>query len=100
MLGDFLSCRFINVPPDPIDAAVVPTVEAHFTTPLSHRGSSVAPIGGNDVVDLTAGATVGIGCHPTLAIGGPCPLPGRGRSTANCWSSSTSATNGEHPHGG
>lgn len=56
--------------------AIVPTLEAHFTTPLNHRSGSDA-ISGIDVVVLTGGVHIGINNRSTLtlSIGSTCSGP-------------------------
>jgi hypothetical protein len=51
---------------------IAPTVETHVTTPLNHRSDKPVP----DIVDLTYGVTLGIGCRSTLALGFVTPLTG------------------------
>jgi hypothetical protein len=55
--------------------ALVPTVELHVNTPLSHRGITTEPIGFPDTVDVTAG------CHfqfhqATLGVAVGAPMTG------------------------
>jgi hypothetical protein len=55
---------------------VAPTVEAHLTTPLNHRGSQALPIGSADILDLTFGTTIGLRAHSTLGVGVVTPVTG------------------------
>jgi hypothetical protein len=57
-------------------SSIAPTVEAHVNTPLNHRGSQTDPLGGIDVFDMTAGATLGFGRNAFLTIGVNTPLTG------------------------
>ena len=61
---------------DRIVSAVVPTLECHFNDPLNHRGSNNFPFGVADVIDLTAGVTLGLCQRSTLALGFVTPLSG------------------------
>lgn len=56
--------------------SIVPTLEVHINTPLNHRGIETMPIGGIDIVDLTAGTTIGLGQRATLSIGAVTPVTG------------------------
>jgi hypothetical protein len=55
---------------------VVPTVEVHVTTPLSHRGALSEPVGVSDLVDITAGSTFGLGHNASLTLGVGIPVVG------------------------
>jgi hypothetical protein len=60
---------------DRLISAVIPTVEAHITTPLNHRNDSsfvTAP----DLVVLTAGSHFEIGQSATLSVGVAAPVTG------------------------
>jgi hypothetical protein len=57
-------------------SAVIPTFELHVNTPLNHRGSDSTPLGLADTVDLTGGATIGIGKSASLAVGAVTPITG------------------------
>jgi hypothetical protein len=57
-------------------SAITPTFEIHVNTPLNHRGTDSTPIGLADIVDLTGGATLGIGRSSTLALGAVTPITG------------------------
>jgi hypothetical protein len=61
---------------DRLVTAIVPTLEAHITTPLNHRNALTDPIPGIDIVDLTGGVTVGLGSRSTLGLGVVTPLTG------------------------
>lgn len=58
--------------------AVVPTVEAHVTTPLNHRGVLALndKAGTPDLVDLTAGVNFEYRDHSTLGVGFAIPVTG------------------------
>jgi hypothetical protein len=55
---------------------VAPIFETHILTPLNHRGSLRDPYGAPDIVDLTAGASIGVGQRSFLNIGGVIPVTG------------------------
>jgi hypothetical protein len=55
---------------------IAPTLELHVTTPLNHRGGDVQPIPGIDIVDFTAGVTLGLGRRSTLGLAVVTPLTG------------------------
>src|SRR5262249_36027614 len=63
---------------DSLITAIVPTVELHVNTPLSHRGvlNSTDPAGTPDVVALTSGVTFEFHRRATLAVGLVTPLTG------------------------
>jgi hypothetical protein len=63
---------------DRLLTAVAPTVEAHFNTPLNHRGppSLRDPVGQSDIVDLTAGVNFGFAERTWLAVGAAIPVTG------------------------
>jgi hypothetical protein len=58
--------------------AVVPVLEAHFNTPLNHRGGLDPrdPARTSDVVDLTTGVNVQILGRSWLAVGLATPVSG------------------------
>jgi hypothetical protein len=55
---------------------LIPTLEAHVTTPLNHRGINSVPIGFPDIVDLTTGVHMGLFDRSDLALGVATPLTG------------------------
>jgi hypothetical protein len=55
--------------------AVVPTIEAHVTTPLNHRGADSVPVGVPDAVDITGGVHLFLG-RSSLTFGAAVPLTG------------------------
>jgi hypothetical protein len=55
---------------------LVPAVEAHVTTPLTHRNDPAAPIIGLDTVNLTAGLHVGVLRNSVLTVGVATPITG------------------------
>jgi hypothetical protein len=57
---------------------IAPTVEAHFSNPLNHRGALTFtdPAGSSDLVDITAGVTLEFRKGCTLALGVVTPLTG------------------------
>src|SRR5262249_11714654 len=55
---------------------IAPTLEAHLTTPLNHRGSQATPIGLPDILDLTLATTFGIRSRSTLGVGVVTPVTG------------------------
>jgi hypothetical protein len=61
---------------DALFTAIIPTLEAHITTPLNHRGTVSSAFGVPDIFDLTAGAH--LVCHQNLwlTVGGCVPLSG------------------------
>jgi hypothetical protein len=58
--------------------AIVPTVEAHFNTPLNHRGTPNLrdPVRQSDIVDLTGGVNFGFADRAWLAVGAAVPVTG------------------------
>jgi hypothetical protein len=52
---------------------VVPTIEAHVNTPITHRDKNAAYYG-VDEIELTAGVHLGIGPHGVLTFGASRPL--------------------------
>jgi hypothetical protein len=54
---------------------VILTLEAHVTTPLDHR-DAVSPIIAPDLVVLTGGVHVGLGCRSILSLGIATPVTG------------------------
>jgi hypothetical protein len=56
--------------------SITPTFELHVNTPFNHRGAAEMPISMSDIVDLTAGSTLGIGRASTLALGLVTPITG------------------------
>jgi hypothetical protein len=58
---------------DRLISSVTPIFEVHISTPLNHHG---ADQGGIDIVDLTFGATVGIGERSALNLGFVTPVTG------------------------
>jgi hypothetical protein len=60
---------------DRLITAVVPTVEAHVTTPLNHRNDTSAVVV-PDLVVLTAGSHFEIGRDATLSVGVAAPVTG------------------------
>lgn len=54
---------------------IAPTVEAHVTTPLNHRGD-IEPLIVPDIVSLTAGVHIGLGQRSVLALGINTPITG------------------------
>jgi hypothetical protein len=56
-------------------SAVIPTLEAHVTTPLNHRGA-LDPIIVPDVVALTAGVHLGLSNRAMLTLGAAVPVTG------------------------
>jgi hypothetical protein len=56
-------------------SAVIPTLEAHITTPVNHRGAN-DPITVPDIVDLTAGLHFGLGQRSMLTFGVVAPVTG------------------------
>jgi hypothetical protein len=54
---------------------IIPLVEAHVTTPLDNR-SADAPIVAPDLVVLTGGVHVGLGCRSILSLGVATPVTG------------------------
>jgi hypothetical protein len=75
---------------DRILTAVIPTIEVHATTPLTHRGVLSEPVGVADLVDITFGTSFGIGSKSTLTLGaavpvvGPRPFDIEGQVLFNC----------------
>jgi hypothetical protein len=63
-------------PPHQTLRFVIPTLEAHVTTPLDHR-STLDPIFAPDLLVLTAGVHVGLGCASTLSLGVATPTLGQ-----------------------
>lgn len=61
---------------DAIVTGIVPTLEAHVTTPLNHRHSATDPIVVPDWVVLTAGTHFVLGGGSTLLLGGAVPVTG------------------------
>jgi hypothetical protein len=61
---------------DRLITAVVPTVELHVNTPLNHRGALSEPVGASDLVDMTFGASFGIGRDSYLTLAAGLPLTG------------------------
>lgn len=55
---------------------VAPVFETHILTPLNHRGSLRDPYGAPDIVNLTAGTSIGVGQKSFLNIGGVLPVTG------------------------
>ncbi len=55
---------------------IAPTVEAHVTTPLNHRGIGTGPVSLTDIVDLTGGVTFVLCGHSTLTFGFVDPVTG------------------------
>jgi hypothetical protein len=55
--------------------SVIPTLETHVTTPLDHRGPD-ALVGMPDLVDLTAGAHLGLPWQSVLTLGVNTPVTG------------------------
>ena len=74
---------------DSLLAAVIPTLECHYTEAVNHRGVNGFP-GGLDIVSLTGGVTLGIGAKSQLNIGvnvpisGPRPYDVEGLIQLNC----------------
>src|SRR5262249_3483533 len=66
--------RFPGGPDRPV-RFVVPTVEAHVTTPLDHRGAA-DPVVVPDLVVLTAGVHFGLSGRSTLTLGAATPVTG------------------------
>jgi len=62
--------------PEALVTTLTPTFEAHVTTPLNHRGALTEPVGVADIVDLTAGVTLGLGKRSTLGIAICAPITG------------------------
>ena len=60
---------------DRLISAVIPTVEAHITTPLNHRNDS-SVVTAPDLVVLTAGRHFEIGQSATLSVGVAAPVTG------------------------
>ncbi len=69
---------FLYQKPDGGITAVVPTVEAHVTTPLNHRGilALADKAGTPDQVNLTAGVNFEYRDHSNLAVGFAVPVTG------------------------
>lgn len=61
--------------PDRLLTFIVPSVEAHVTTPLNHRDLN-GPIVVPDTVVLTGGAHFGVGRRSTLTFGAATPVTG------------------------
>jgi hypothetical protein len=61
--------------PNAMISAIVPTLEVHVNTPLSHR-STATFIGAPDVVDLTFGTSLGLGRSAVLSAGVVNPVTG------------------------
>jgi hypothetical protein len=61
---------------DGLITAVVPTLEAHVTTPLNHRNDPSAAVTVPDLVVLTAGSHFEIGRAATLSVGVAAPVTG------------------------
>jgi hypothetical protein len=57
-------------------SAIVPTFEAHVTTPLSNAGTSTGLLFTPNVVDLTEGVILGLGRRATLSLGVAEPVTG------------------------
>lgn len=57
-------------------SAIVPTLEAHVTTPLSNEGTSTGLFFIPNVVDLTEGVIFGIGRRALLSVGVAEPVTG------------------------
>jgi hypothetical protein len=62
--------------PDRFLSFVVPTIEAHVTTPLNHRDQT-GPIIVPDAVVLTTGVHLGLGRNTTLTFGAATPVTGQ-----------------------
>jgi hypothetical protein len=62
--------------PDNWIRSIAPTLEAHATIPLDKEGIHTLPIGVPDIVDLTAGVQLGLGCRGTLNLGVAFPVTG------------------------
>lgn len=56
--------------------AVVPILEVHVTTPLTHRGALSEPVGASDLVDITLGTTFDFGPRSSLTLGAGIPVVG------------------------
>ncbi len=56
--------------------AVIPTLEVHVTTPLTHRGALSEPVGVSDLVDITLGTTFDFGSRSSLTFGAAIPIVG------------------------
>ena len=63
-------------PEDYLVTYVIPTVEAHVTTPLTHRGAGDFPVGFPDLVVLTTGTHFGLGRWSNLTVGVAVPVTG------------------------
>jgi hypothetical protein len=61
---------------DRLLTALVPTFEVHVNDALRHNGSTSVPIGGIDLIDLTAGVTVGLGRRCWWSFGYVTPVTG------------------------
>jgi hypothetical protein len=56
--------------------AVVPTVELHVNTPLTHRGALSEPAGFPNIIDFTGGVTFELCRNSTLGIAAVVPVTG------------------------
>jgi hypothetical protein len=56
--------------------SVVPTVELHANIPLNHQGALAQPTSFTDLIDVTAGATFGLGSRSTLGVAATIPVTG------------------------
>jgi len=61
--------------PDRLLSAVIPTFEAHVTTPLNHR-QLTDPVTGIDILALTSGVHLGLGSRSMLTLGVVAPVTG------------------------
>jgi hypothetical protein len=68
--------RMYSTPADDLITSIVPAIEAHINTPLTHRGSLAEPVGFPDWVDLTAGCHFGVYRCATLSVGLCTPVTG------------------------
>jgi hypothetical protein len=62
--------------PNQLLSSVVPTLEAHLTTPLNHRGENNGPVYIPDVLVLTTGAHLGVYRNTTVTVGAAVPVTG------------------------
>jgi len=77
-------------------SAIIPTVEAHVTTPLNHRNVN-DPITIPDFVALTAGVHIGLANRAMLTVGVVVPVTGRTCSPSRRRRSSISAIRRSEP---
>ncbi len=61
--------------PNRLLSAIIPTFEAHVTTPLNHRNMN-DPVNAPDELDLTAGVHLGFGRRSLLTLGVSTPVTG------------------------